>query len=73
MFPIDRYRAWLRAEVDREQAKPRPDAIKLQALGPQLKYLLELSSALEGPAHDGLVRVSDRVVRIRHWQEGVFI
>ncbi len=73
MERLDRYRAWLQAEVDAEHAKTEPDAVKLQALGPQIKYLQELSSALEGPAHDGLVRVSDRVVRIRHWQEGVFI
>lgn len=73
MAAVDRYRAWLQAEVAAEQAKPEPDRIKLQALGPQVKYLAELSAALEGPTHDALVRVSDRVVRIRHWQEGVFI
>ena len=70
---IDRYRAWLQAEMAAEQAKPEPDRTKLQALKPQLTYLAELSAALEGPAHDGLVRVSDRAVRIRHWQEGIFI
>jgi hypothetical protein len=73
MAAVDRYRAWLEAEATAEQAKSNPDAAKLQALSPQLKYLDELSAALEGPTHDGLVRVSDRAVRIRHWQEGVFV
>lgn len=73
MEAIDRYRAWLLAEAVAEQAKASPDDTKIQALTPQLKYLAELSEALEGPAHDGLVRVSDRAVRIRHWQEGVFV
>ena len=73
MDAIDRYRAWLQSEAAAEQAKPAPDDTKIQALNPQLKYLAELAEALEGPAHDGLVRVSDRAVRIRHWQEGVFI
>ena len=70
---VDRYRAWLLAEIAAEEAKSERDHIKLQALAPQLKYLDQLTAALEGPAHDGLVRVSDRAVRIRHWQEGVFI
>ncbi len=52
---------------------PAPDPAKLQALGPQVTYLRELTAAREGPAHDGLVRVADRVVRIRHCQEGSFI
>ena len=73
MAAVDRYRTWLEAEAATEQAKSNSDAAKLQALSPQLKYLAELSAALEGPAHDGLVRVSDRAVRIRHWQEGMFI
>lgn len=67
------YRAWLEARVAAEKALPHPDLLKLQALGPQLTYLEELSAAIDRPAHDALVRVSDRVVRIRHWQEGVFL
>lgn len=70
---VTRYRYWIQSEVDTERAKPQPDNAKLQALNPQVTYLNELARVLEGPAHDGLVRVSDRVVRIRHWQEGVFI
>lgn len=70
---VDQYEEWLRAEVRAEQAKPEPDSAKIQALNPQIKYLAELSEGLEGPAHDGLVRVSDRAVRIKHWQDGVFI
>lgn len=70
---LEAYRAWLQAETAAEQAKASPDNSKLQALSPQLKYLAELFEALEGPAHDGLVRVSDRTIRIRHWEDGVFI
>ena len=73
MGAVDRYRAWLAAELAAEQAKPAPEHEKVQALSPQLKYLTELAETLEGPGHDGLVRVSDRAVRIRHWQEGIFI
>lgn len=73
MASLDAYRTWLQTEVAAEQGRSQPDATKLQALNPQLKYLDELAAALEGPAHDGLVRVSDRVVRIRHWQDGTFI
>lgn len=67
------YRTWIDAQVAAEKSTRIPDPLKLQALGPQLTYLAELSAAIDGPAHDALVRVSDRVVRIRHWQEGVFL
>lgn len=70
---VERYRQWVQAAVTTEQAKPSPDGAKLQALGPQLKYLTELTDALDGPTHDALIRVSDRVIRIKHWQDGVFI
>ncbi|GAC1325754.1 MAG: hypothetical protein NVSMB2_24490 [Chloroflexota bacterium] len=70
---IATYRAWVEAQVSAEQARAYPDSAKLQALGPQLTYVNELSAAIDGPAHDALVRVSDRVVRIRHWQDGVFL
>lgn len=70
---IAAYRTWVEAQVAAEKSAPQPDSAKLQALGPQLTYLQELSAAIDGPAHDALVRVSDRVVRIRHWQEGVFL
>jgi D-proline reductase (dithiol) PrdB len=73
MEAVDRYRRWLEATIAAERAKPLPDAVKLQAFLPQLRYLDELQAALETSAHDGLVRVSDRVVRIRHWEDGTFI
>ena len=73
MEQIDGYRAWLEAALAEEQARAETDNAKLQALGPQLRSLDELQRALEGPAHDGLVRVADRAIRIKHWQDGVFI
>lgn len=73
MDAIDAYRGWLEGTTRQEQAQAEPDDIKLRALNPQLRYLMELQGVLEGPAHDGLVRVSDRVVRIQHWEDGVFI
>jgi len=73
MASIDSYRVWLEAKIAEEREKTEPDSSKLQALNPQLRYLTVLQEALEGLAHDGLVRVADRVVRIKHWQDGVFI
>lgn len=73
MRSIDSYRQWLEDRISEERNKPEPDSVKLQALAPQLTYLAELQRALESGVHDGLVRVSDRVIRIRHWQDGVFI
>jgi hypothetical protein len=73
MTEIDLYRGWLEEVVAAEQAGPDPDDRKLQALRPQLRYLAELQQSLEGATHEGLVRVADRVVRIRHWQDAVFI
>ncbi len=73
MQHVDAYREWLQAELTEEQQREEPDRVKIEALRPQLRYVEELAASLEGPAHDGLVRVSDRVVRIRHWEEGVFI
>jgi hypothetical protein len=73
MQGIDAYRSWLEAEVAAENSRADPDDAKLQALAPQLRYLAELQAEMEGRAHDGLVRVADRVVRIKHWQDGVFI
>ncbi len=73
MRAVDAYRSWLEAELEAENGKLERDEAKLQALAPQLRYLSELQDELEGRAHDGLVRVSDRVVRIKHWQDGEFI
>jgi D-proline reductase (dithiol) PrdB len=73
MDALDGYKAWLERAVAGERRKPDPDAAKIQALVPQLRYVAELQSALEGPAHDGLVRVSDRVIRIAHWERGEFL
>jgi hypothetical protein len=73
MEAVDRYRGWLDATIAAERAKPTPDGVKLQAFLPQRRYLDELQAALETSAHDGLVRVSDRVVRIKHWEDGAFI
>lgn len=73
MEELDDYRSFLEALGAEERSRERPDDIKLQAINPQLTYINELQRALEGPAHDGLVRVTDRVVRIRHWEEGVFL
>jgi D-proline reductase (dithiol) PrdB len=73
MRAVDAYRSWLEAEIEAENGKAERDEAKVQALAPQLRYLSELQDELEGRAHDGLVRVSDRVVRIKHWQDGAFI
>lgn len=73
MEAVDVYRSFLEVVSAEERSRARPDETKLQAINPQLTHLDELQRALEGPAHDGLVRVADRVVRLRHWEEGVFL
>jgi hypothetical protein len=73
MEALDGNRTWLEQAVTVERTRPDPDEAKLQALVPQLRYVAELQAALEGPAHDGLVGVADRVIRIAHWERGEFL
>jgi hypothetical protein len=43
------------------------------ALGMQLGGVRRLRETLEGEALDNLLRFSDRVIRLRHWEDGTFV
>ncbi|MDA8343913.1 MAG: hypothetical protein M0Z66_00370 [Thermaerobacter sp.] len=43
------------------------------ALSMQANGLGKLRDTLEGEALDNLIRFSDRVIRLKHWEDGMFV
>ncbi|MDB4895114.1 MAG: hypothetical protein JWN15_1376 [Firmicutes bacterium] len=70
---LDDYLAFVEGEVQAEQVKPEPDRNKLMALQSQLKGPARMREDLESVILDDLIRFADRVIRIKHWEDGVFL
>lgn len=70
---VDDYVAALTEEAEAESAAPAPDPNKLLALDMQRNGANRLRATLENQALDDLIRFSDRVIRIKHWEDGVFL
>lgn len=70
---VEEHRDWARGLVEAEKAKPEPDAKYISAVGVQAKFSDRLLTVLEEPAFDELIHFADRVIRIKHYEDGVFI
>ncbi len=66
MQEIDRYELAL-AELSAED-----EELKI-AVGMQRNGVARFRETLEGEALDNLIRFSDRVIRIKHWEDGRFV
>ncbi|HEV3472853.1 MAG TPA: hypothetical protein VG408_06555 [Actinomycetota bacterium] len=70
---VESYRSWVDELLDVERGKPEPDAKFLSAVGVQSRFAARLQRVLEEEAFDELVHFADRVIRIKHYEDGVFI
>jgi hypothetical protein len=70
---VESYRSWVDELLDAERGKPEPDAKFLSAIGVQSRFAAGLQRVLEEDAFDELVHFADRVIRIKHYEDGVFI
>lgn len=70
---LDDYVEFLDGEVAAEEAKSDPDKQKLIALSMQRKGANLTRENLETRTLDDLIRFSDRVIRIKHWEDGLFL
>lgn len=52
---------------------PRDDEKLVIALDMQVKGVTRLKDLLESEVLDRLIRFSDRVIRIKHWEDGTFV
>jgi hypothetical protein len=70
---VDRYATLLDALVAEEEAKDEPDAELVRRFRHQQREAAELTGALEGEALEALLRIIDRVLMIKHTEEGRFV
>jgi hypothetical protein len=67
------YLAWVRTLAEKERSRPQPDPKFLSAVGVQVRYAGSFVDLLQRAAFDDFLHFSDRVIRLKHWQEGTFI
>jgi hypothetical protein len=65
--------AWVRTLAEEERSRPQPDPKFLSAVGVQVRYAGSFVDLLQRAAFDDFLHFSDRVIRLKHWQEGTFI
>jgi hypothetical protein len=70
---VEDYRDWVKELVDAEKAKAEPDPKYVSAVGVQLRFSDRFLTVLEEQAFDELIHFADRVIRIKHYEDGVFI
>jgi hypothetical protein len=70
---IESYREWIDELLEAERAKPEPDPKFMSAIGVQSRFATSFQRVLEEEAFDEFVHFADRVIRIKHYEEGTFI
>lgn len=69
----DRYAALLDRLAAGEEAKPEPNAELVRRYRHQRHEVGEVADAMEGAALEALLRIVDRVLMIKHTEEGRFV
>jgi 3-deoxy-D-arabino-heptulosonate 7-phosphate (DAHP) synthase class II len=70
---LESYKGWIDELLEAERAKEAPDPKFLSAIGVQARFTSNLLRLLEEDGFDEFVHFADRVIRIKHWEEGTFI
>jgi hypothetical protein len=70
---VEDYHGWVKSLVDAEKAKPEPDPKYVSAVGVQVRFSERFLTILEEDAFDELIHFADRVIRVKHYEDGVFI
>lgn len=69
----DRYGALMDALAAEEEAKVEPNAELVRRFRHQRSEVGELAAAMEGAALEALLRIIDRVLMIKHTEDGTFV
>jgi hypothetical protein len=69
----DRYAALMDALAAEEEAKSEPNAELVRRFRHLRSEAAELAAGMEGPALEALLRIIDRVLMIKHTEEGRFV
>jgi hypothetical protein len=67
------YRALLTTLMQESDANDESEKHLLVVAGLQRNTVNGLIGTLDSDVHDDLTRLSDRVIRFKHWEDGVFV
>lgn len=70
---LDEYIDFLKAQAQAEETDANPDKNKIIALTMQMKGAARMRDTVESAVLDDMIRFSDRVIRIKHWEDGIFL
>jgi hypothetical protein len=70
---VEAYRAQLTSLIERADAQDAQDKHLLVIANLQRNTAGGLMSTLDNELHDDLTRLSDRVIRFKHWENGTFV
>ena len=70
---IEEYKALLTTLIDEANAEDEQEKHLLVVANLQRNTAKGLLSTLDTDLHDDLIRLSDRVIRFKHWEDGIFI
>src|SRR6266851_1392259 len=70
---VEDYKALLTTLIDEADPENEQDKHLLVVANLQRNTTNGLLSTLDTDHHDDLIRLSDRVIRFKHWEDGIFI
>ena len=70
---VEEYQALLATLIDEANPADEQDKHLLVVANLQRNTANGLLSTLDTDLHDDLIRLSDRVIRFKHWEDGIFI
>ena len=70
---IEEYKALLTTLIDEADPEDEQDKHLLVVANLQRNTTNGLLGTLDTDLHDDLIRLSDRVIRFKHWEDGIFI
>jgi hypothetical protein len=70
---VEAYKAMLTQLIDESNPDDEQDKHLLVVANLQRNTTNGLISTLDFELHDDLIRLSDRVIRFKHWEDGTFV
>ena len=70
---VEEYRALLTSLIERADPNDEQDKHLLVIANLQRNTTNGLMATLDNELHDDLTRLSDRVIRFKHWEDGMFV
>ena len=70
---VEDYKTLLTALAEARSSEDARDKHLLVVINLQRNTATGLLNTLDTDIHDDLVRLSDRVIRFKHWEEGIFV